>query len=61
VIDHEPSFQLLRFFGDRMTTVLGERQRKWVGTQVIDIEAPEAVKTLRRAISSLIPEQQPAS
>ncbi len=60
VIDHEPSFQLLRYFGDRMTTVLGERQRKWVGTQVIDIEAPEAVKTLRRAISSLIPEQQPA-
>lgn len=61
VIDSEPSFQLLRFFGDRLTTVLGERQRQWVGTQVIDIEAPSAVKTLRRAISSLLPEQQPAT
>jgi len=61
VIDHEPSFQLLRFFGDRMTSVLGERQRQWVGTQVIDIEAPGAVKTLRRAISSLLPEHMPAS
>jgi hypothetical protein len=61
VIDNDPSFQLLRYFGDRMTEVLGERQRQWVGTQVIDIEAPGAMKTLRRAVSSLVPEQQPAA
>lgn len=61
VVDNEPSFQLLRYFGDRMTEVLGERQRQWVGTQVIDIEAPGAMKTLRRAVSSLVPEQQPAA
>lgn len=60
VIDSEPSFQLLRFFGDRLTRVLGERQRQWVGTQVIDIEAPNAIKTLRRAIGSLLPERQTA-
>lgn len=61
VVDNEPSFQMLRFFGDRMTEVLGERQRKWVSTQVIDIEAPNGMKTLRRAMASLVPEQQPAA
>lgn len=61
VVDDEPSFQLLRYFGDRLSEVLGERQRKWVSTQVIDIEAPNALKTLRRAVRNLIPEQQPAA
>lgn len=61
VVDNDPSFQLLRYFGDRMTDVLGERQRQWVGTQIIDIEAPSAMKTLRRAVNSLVPEQQPAA
>ncbi|MBZ0071073.1 MAG: hypothetical protein WCY26_01170 [Thiohalobacteraceae bacterium] len=61
VVDQEPSFQLLRYFGDRVTDVLGERQRKWVGTQVIDIEAPNAMKTLKRALNSLLPEQKPAA
>lgn len=61
VIDNEPSFQLLRYFGDRMTEVLGDRQRQWVGTQIIDIEAPGAMKTLRRAMNSLVPEQKPAA
>lgn len=60
VIDDEPSFQLLRYFGDRMSEVLGERQRQWASTQVIDIEAPNAIKTLKRAFRSLVPEQQPA-
>lgn len=61
LVDNEPSFQLLRFFGDRMSEVLGERQRKWVSTQIIDIEAPKAVKTLRRAMASLVPEHKPAA
>ncbi|MFN2308355.1 MAG: hypothetical protein ABR553_01260 [Gammaproteobacteria bacterium] len=61
VIDGEPSFQMSRYFGDRMTGVLGERQRKWVATQIIDIEAPAAMKTLRRAVNNLIPARQPAA
>lgn len=61
MVDNEPSFQLLRYFGDRVTDVLGERQKKWVATQVIDIEAPGAIKTLKRAMSSLVPEQKPAA
>lgn len=59
VIEDDPSFQLLRYFGDRMSEVLGERQRQWVSTQIIDIEAPNALKTLKRAMRSLVPDQQP--
>lgn len=61
MVDDDPSFQLLRYFGDRMAEVLGERQRKWVSTQVIDIEAPMAIKTLKRAVASLVPKQIPAA
>lgn len=61
MVDEEPSFQMLRYFGDRMAEVLGERQRKWVSTQVIDIEAPNAIKTLKRAVASLVPKQAPAA
>lgn len=60
VIGDEPSFQLLRYFGDRLSEVLGERQRQWASTQVIDIEAPNALKTLKRAVRNLIPEQPAA-
>ena len=56
-----PSFPMLRDFGENITAVMGERQKKWVTTQVIDIEAPDAIKTLKRGISNLLPEEeQPA-
>lgn len=54
--DFEPSFQMSRYFGDQVTKVVGERQRKWVTTQVIDIEVPFFMKTLKRAITSLLPD-----
>lgn len=53
-----PSFPMLRLFGENVTAVMGERQKKWVTTQVIDIEAPDAIKTLKRGISNLLPEQE---
>ena len=53
-----PSFPMLRLFGENVTAVMGERQKKWVTTQVIDIEAPDAIKTLKRGIGNLLPEQE---
>ena len=51
-----PSFPMLRYFGECITAVMGERQKKWVTTQIIDIEAPDAIKTLKRGIANLLPE-----
>ena len=53
-----PSFPMLRLFGENVTAVMGERQKKWVTTQIIDIEAPDAIKTLKRGIGNLLPEQE---
>ncbi len=54
--DDEPGFGMKRFFGDRVTEVMGEELSKWIGDQIIDIEAPEAVRTLKRVLRSLLPE-----
>jgi len=53
-----PSFPMLRYFGESVTAVMGERQKKWVTTQIIDIEAPDAIKTLKRGIANLLPEEE---
>ena len=58
--DMEPSFQMSRRFGDHIAATLGERQRKWASTQIIDIEVPTALKSLKRAINSLLLEDAPA-
>jgi hypothetical protein len=48
-----PSYSFLRYFGSRVAEVMGERDRPWANAQVIDIEAPEAFKTLRKAMKDL--------
>ncbi len=53
-----PSFPMLRYFGECVTAVMGERQKKWITTQIIDIEAPDAIKTLKRGIANLLPEDE---
>lgn len=56
-----PSFPMLRYFGEAVTAVIGEKNRKWVTTHIIDIEAPDAVKTLKRGMANLLPEEEVAS
>ena len=53
-----PSFPMLRYFGENVTAMMGERQKKWVTTHVIDIEAPDAIKTLKRGVSNLLPDEE---
>ncbi len=53
-----PSFPMLRYFGECVTAVMGERQKKWITTQIIDIEAPDAIKTLKRGIANLLPDDE---
>jgi hypothetical protein len=35
--------------------VMGERDNKWITDQVMDIEVPEAMKPLRKALRDLLP------
>jgi hypothetical protein len=48
-----PSYAFLRYFGDKVSDVVGERDRPWVHAEIIEIEAPKAVKTLRQAMQDL--------
>ena len=46
--DGEPGYAFKRYLGDRVTATMGERDRKWISSQVMDIEVPEMLKTLNK-------------
>jgi len=51
--EDEPSFTMRRYLGSKVQEVMGERHNKWIETQVLEINAPEAVKHLNKAIDDL--------
>jgi hypothetical protein len=53
--DNEPGYAFRRYFGENVRAVMGERDNKWITDQVMDIEAPEALKPLRKALRDLLP------
>ncbi len=55
-VDGIPSFPMLRCFGGCVTDVMGERASKWITTQIIDIEAPDAIDSLMKAMKNFYPE-----
>ncbi|MDH5425060.1 MAG: hypothetical protein OEY29_08715 [Gammaproteobacteria bacterium] len=52
--DMEPGYGFKRHLGNSLTGVMGERHEKWLSAQVIEIEVPEAMGTLKRAMKSLL-------
>lgn len=49
-----PSYPMLRYLGEQIEKIMGGGQNKWVTEQVMEVEAPELVKTLKRGLESLI-------
>ncbi|UCH53446.1 MAG: hypothetical protein JSW09_01135 [Pseudomonadota bacterium] len=49
-----PSYHFLRYFGERMSAALAPGDNKWVVEQVMDIEAPEAIKYTRRLVHEVL-------
>ena len=50
----EPGFQLRRRCGDYVSDVMGEVDKKWVTSQIMDIELPDALKTFKKVARSLL-------
>jgi hypothetical protein len=50
----EPGFQLRRRVGEHVTEVMGEKDKKWVTDQVMEIEIPDALKTFKKVARNLI-------
>lgn len=49
-----PGFAMIRSMGSRVGAVMGDRHRKWVGDQMLDIEIPDAMVTLRKVIKPIL-------
>jgi len=51
---NEPGFQMRRRCGQHVTEVMGEKDKKWVTDQIMDIEIPDALKTFKKVARNLI-------
>ncbi|TCK18493.1 hypothetical protein DFR30_1771 [Thiogranum longum] len=49
----EPGYQFKRFLGECVTNTMGEKDRKWISDQVMEIEVPDMLKTLKKGLGDL--------
>lgn len=54
LVEGNPSYPMLRYLGDQVEALMGGTQNKWIKEQVMEVEAPELVKTLKRGIEPLL-------
>jgi hypothetical protein len=57
----KPSYPLLRFLGLTVRDLMLESDRPWVADQLMDIQAPEALGTLKKTVDGLLAPPQPSS
>ena len=51
--DGKPGYEFRRYLGECVTNTMGDRDRKWISDQVMDIEVPEMLKTLKKGLKDL--------
>jgi hypothetical protein len=51
--DGAPGYASRRYLGECVTNTMGERDRKWISDQVMEIEIPEMLKTLEKGLNDL--------
>ncbi len=59
LVDGEPSYPMLRYFGTLAEAVIGA-DNKWVIEQVMEVEAPQLIRQLRDGLEKLLPQAMPA-
>lgn len=52
--DGQSSYPALRFLAQNIDEIIGGKENKWVVEQVVDIEAPEAMKNLKKGLDDLL-------
>jgi hypothetical protein len=50
-----PSFQVLRFLASAVRELMLEHDAHWVGDEIMEIQAPEALATLAKAVDGFYP------
>ena len=51
--NEEPGFNMKRYLGEKISAVMGPKDNKWVQSQIMDIEVPDAMKTLKKGYNDL--------
>jgi hypothetical protein len=49
----EPGYAFKRYFGENVRKVMGEKDNQWITDYVMDVEVPEALKPLNKAMREL--------
>ncbi len=53
-LEDGPSFSMRRCFGNYVRDKMGDRHNKWIPEQIIEIEVPQMLKTMKRILINLI-------
>ncbi|MBT8121392.1 MAG: hypothetical protein KJO10_02560 [Gammaproteobacteria bacterium] len=53
MVDNAPGYAMKRYFGESVRAGMGERDNQWITDQMIDIEVPETLPPLRKALRDL--------
>ncbi len=53
MVDDEPGYAFKRYFGEKVRAVMGAKDNQWITDQVIDIEVPETLPPLNKALRDL--------
>lgn len=53
MVDNEPGYAFKRYFGEKVRAVMGAKDNQWITDQVIDIEVPETLPPLNKALRDL--------
>ena len=51
--DGAPGYAFKRYLGECVTNTMGPKDRKWISDQVMEIEVPAMLKTLRKGLNDL--------
>jgi hypothetical protein len=51
--DGEPGYAMKRYLGECVTAVMGAKDKQWITDQVMDVEVPETLKPLNKALREL--------
>jgi hypothetical protein len=51
--DRAPGYAMKRYFGDHVRAVMGAKDNQWITDQVMEVEVPEALMPLGRALRDL--------
>ncbi|MBU1690366.1 MAG: hypothetical protein KJ958_16190 [Gammaproteobacteria bacterium] len=54
LIDEKPGFATLRYLGNCIREVMDKRDQPWIIDQIMDIESPEAVETIKKTMQGLL-------